>query len=126
MGFEQDISWTPDFFGDDAEIESSSVLTIMSNFVVGLPIGPLRPYGSVGIGLLKSKAEFTTESLTDFGDTSFGYNYGAGVMILLPAHLGIRVDFRRFKSGGDLPLINIGTDATELRFSRATVGLVLH
>jgi hypothetical protein len=47
-------------------------------------------------------------------------------MILLPAHLGIRVDFRRFKSGGDLPLVNIGTDATELRFSRATVGLVLH
>jgi hypothetical protein len=52
MGFEQDISWTPDFFGDDAEIESSSVLTVMSNLVVGLPIGPLRPYGSVGIGLL--------------------------------------------------------------------------
>ncbi|HSK11242.1 MAG TPA: outer membrane beta-barrel protein [Vicinamibacterales bacterium] len=127
MGLEQDISWTPDFFGEADGIESSSVLTVMSNLVVGLPIGPLRPYAAFGIGLMKAKAEFTTESLTSFSDTSFGYDYGVGVMVLLPAHLGLRVDFRRFRSSAGLPAIGLDLpDDTKLRFSRASIGLVLH
>jgi opacity protein-like surface antigen len=126
MGFEQEISWTPDFFGENVSVESSSVLTVMSNLVVGLPIGPLRPYGSVGVGLMKAKAAFTAENIESYSDTSFGYDYGAGLIVLLPAHLGIRVDFRRFKSSAGLPALGIEPPATKLRFSRASIGLVLH
>ena len=123
FGFEQEIAWTPDFFGEGGDIEDSRVLTVMSNLVVSLPVGPLRPYGTAGLGLVKARAEFTAESLTDFSDTAFGWNYGAGVMVILPAHLGIRLDYRRFRSGPEVSFLG-GDEKVE--FSRVSVGVVLH
>ena len=126
FGFEQDISYAPNFFGESTELESNSVFTAMSNMVVAIPAGRVRPYGSVGLGLVKTKVKFTAESLADFGDTSFGYDLGAGVMVLLPAHLGLRVDFRRFRTLGGLSILGLGLDDQKLKFSRISVGLVLH
>ncbi len=123
FGLEQEVAWTPDFFGEDGDFESSNVLTVMSNVVFSLPVGPLRPYGSAGLGFIKAKAEFTADSLTDFSDTAFGWNYGAGVMVMLPAHLGVRLDYRRFRSGPEVSFLG-GDDKVE--FSRVSVGLVLH
>jgi opacity protein-like surface antigen len=123
FGFEQEIAWTPDFFGEGADFKSSNVLTVMSNVVFSLPAGPLRPYGSAGLGFIKAKAEFTSESLTDFSDTALGWNYGAGVMVMLPAHLGVRLDYRRFRSGPEVSFLG-GDEKVE--FSRVSVGLILH
>lgn len=124
FGLEQEIAWTPDFFGEEeGGFESSNVLTVMSNVVFSMPVGPLRPYGSAGLGFIKAKAEFTAESLSDFSDTAFGWNYGAGVMVMLPAHLGVRLDYRRFRSGPEVSFLG-GDEKVE--FSRVSVGLVLH
>jgi opacity protein-like surface antigen len=126
LGFEQDISWAPNFFGEGGGVSESSVFTAMSNLVVALPLGPVRPYGSLGAGLIKTKVGFSVAELADFGDTSLGWDMGVGVMVLLPAHLGVRVDFRRFRTAGDLSFAGIGLQNDKLRFSRVTVGLVLH
>jgi len=123
FGIEQEIAWTPDFFGEEGEVAYSNVLTVMSNLVFSIPVGPLRPYGTAGLGFIKAKAEFTTESLTDFSDTAFGWNYGAGVMVMLPAHLGVRLDYRRIRSGPEVSFLG-GDDKVE--FSRVTLGVVLH
>jgi opacity protein-like surface antigen len=124
IGFEQEIAWTPDFFGETGDLADSNVLTVMSNLIVSLPIGAVRPYGAFGIGLMKAKAEFSVDNLSDFSDTSFGWDYGFGVMVMLPAHLGIRADYRRFRSSAELPFT--GLEDNKLRFSRATIGVVLH
>ena len=126
IGFEQDINWTPEFFGKGADLDDNRVFTAMSSLMVSIPVGPLRPYGLYGIGLIKTKVQFTAAELADFGDTSFGYNYGFGVTFLLPAHLGLRADFRRFRTFGDLEILGIEREDAKLRFSRVSFGLVLH
>ncbi len=126
IGFEQDISWTPEFFGKGADLDDNRVFTAMSSLMVSIPIGPLRPYGLYGIGLIKTKVQFTAAEIADFGDTSFGYNYGLGVSLLLPAHLGIRADWRRLRTFGGLEILGIEREEAKLQFSRFSFGLVLH
>lgn len=126
LGFEQEFAWTPDFFGKGGDVKGSKVTTLMANLLVGLPIGPLRPYGAAGIGLMRAKIDFGPENLSDFRDTSFGWDYGAGVTVLLPAHLGIRIDYRRFRSSATVPFTGDQRRDAKLEFSRASIGLVLH
>lgn len=124
FGLEQEYGWTNDIFGKDGEVASSKVTTLMTNFLAAIPIGPLRPYGAFGLGLTRTRAEFADPTRGDFKDTSFGRNYGVGILVLLPAHLGLRLDYRRFRSGTDIPMPGGGEQ--KLHFSRATIGLVLH
>ena len=43
LGFEIDFVYAPDFFGKSAELSSNSVLTLMGNLLVSIPVGPIRP-----------------------------------------------------------------------------------
>jgi opacity protein-like surface antigen len=128
LGFEAEYAWTSDFFGEGGDLDHSKVTTLMSNVLVGVPLGPVRPYGVVGLGLMKASMEFKpTTNLTGFSDTSWGLNYGAGVIIFLPAHLGFRIDYRRFSSSADIPYAGLVVRASDsFVFSRATIGIVLH
>jgi hypothetical protein len=124
FGFEQEYAWTSGFAGTGGEVEGSKVTTFMANLLVGIPVGPLRPYGALGVGLMKARIEFA--GLPDFSDASFGLDYGAGMMVLLPAHLGIKVDYRRFRSSAHLPSTGSELRDARFRFSRASIGLVVH
>ncbi len=128
MGFEAEYAWTSDFFGKGLTLESSKVTTIMSTVTVGVPLGPVRPYGAAGLGFMKTSLEFTpAANLANFSDSSWGLNYGFGVMLMLPAHIGFRVDWRRFSSSVELPYTGPFVSSVKtLQFSRATIGFVLH
>jgi opacity protein-like surface antigen len=128
LGFEAEYSWASDFFGKGGDLESSKVTTMMSNFLIGVPLGPVRPYGMVGLGLMKASMEFkSATNLSAFSDTSWGLNYGAGVILLLPAHIGFRLDYRRFSSSSDIPYAGpVPRAGNSFVFSRATIGVVLH
>ena len=61
-------------------------------------------------------------------DSSFAYNLGAGLLVMLPAHVGFRVDYRYRSTASDIaiagqPLLATGT---KLNFSRFAFALVLH
>ncbi len=126
FGFEEDIGYAPDFFGKSASFGENSVLTMMSNLVIAVPAGPVRPYVSAGAGLIRTKVALKVADLLSFSDSSFGYNVGAGVMIFLPHHLGIRGDYRNIRSASDISIAGITVSGTKLSFSRVSVGLVLH
>ena len=91
--------------------------------LAGVPLGPVRPYGMVGLGLMKASMEFkSATNLADFSDTSWGLNYGAGVILLLPAHIGFRLDYRRFSSSSDIPYAGpVPRAGNSFVFSRATI-----
>jgi opacity protein-like surface antigen len=125
LGFEEDFSYAPDFFGSSASFGSNSVLTLMSNLVVGIPAGPVRPYASGGVGLIRTKVA-TVSQLLNLSDSGFGYDLGGGVMLFFGAHLGVRGDFRHIRSTKDFDLLGISLPNTKLNFSRISVGLVLH
>lgn len=127
FGFEEDLGYAPDFFGKSANFGDNSVLTLMSNLVVAVPAGPIRPYLSAGLGLIRTRVTFTLSSLgSGESQNALGYDVGGGVMIFLPHHLGLRGDYRHIKSTKDFSLFGVDVNNTKLGFSRISVGLVLH
>jgi opacity protein-like surface antigen len=99
-GFELDVGYTPDFFDqedDVALVADSNVTTIMGNLLIGVGAGPVRPYGAIGIGLLRSRLDF--DDLFDDVDTNdWGMNVGFGVIGMVSERVGLRGDVRYFRS----------------------------
>jgi opacity protein-like surface antigen len=127
FGFEEDLGYAPNFFGESPSFGSNSLLTLMSNIVVGLPLPGIRPYASGGLGLMRTHVSFSQASLgADTSQNAFAYDIGGGVMLLFPHHLGLRGDYRHFHSAQDISILGISIANTKLSFSRVSVGLVLH
>ena len=124
IGFEQEFAYARSFFGEAPGYESS-VLTVMSNFMVVPNLGPVRPFGVIGIGLIKSEVEFTPESLLDSDHNHFGWNIGGGLIVFFGDHFGIRGDIRYFHSFQDLEIAGFPVfDGEKLDFGRAGGALV--
>jgi hypothetical protein len=129
FGFEGDVGYSPDFYGKN-DVGGSSMLSLMGNVLLGVPFGGqqgfgIRPYGLVGIGVLRSDLE-SFDDLIGFDDSEVAWNFGGGVMIFFGAHVGIRGDLRYFRTFGNVdfgPLEISGSDA--LQYTRASGGLVL-
>ena len=128
FGIEEDISYSPNFFGASPSSGSNSVLTLMTNIAIGFPTGPLRPYVSGGIGLVRTNVDFKIQNLLSLNNSSFGYDIGAGVNLLFPHHLGVRLDYRYFKSTGTLSILEFlgSSNNQKLNYSRFAIGLLLH
>jgi opacity protein-like surface antigen len=123
FGLELDVSYAKDFFGA-APGYSSSVLTVMSNLIAGPQIGPVRPYGTGGLGLIKSHVSFDATSLLDSSNNDLGWNVGGGVMVFPARNIGIRGDIRHFHAFQDLEILGLPLSDTKLDFGRASAALV--
>lgn len=126
LGVEEDFSYAPDFFGKSPSFGTNSVLTLMTNLVVAVPAGPVHPYLSGGLGLMRTNVELTLGGLLSTKNTSFAYNVGGGVMIFLPSHVGVRIDYRNMRSASDFTIAGITVTNAKLSFSRIAFGLVVH
>ena len=102
--------------------------TYMGNLVCALPTGPIQPYGSAGVGVVRVTGSLDVPFLGDVVSASaqdVGWNVGGGVYLFPAPNIGLRADVRRFQTGdvswediagiGDLPL-------PKLDFWRATAG----
>jgi hypothetical protein len=129
FGFEGDIGYSPDFYGK-SDVGGSSVLSVMGNVLLGVPFGGqkgfgIRPFGLVGIGVLRSDLQ-SFDELVGFDNTEVAWNFGGGVLIFFGSHVGIRGDIRYFRTFHALdfgPLETSGSDAVD--YTRGAVGLVL-
>jgi len=128
-GFELELGYTPDFFNKSQSvvvIGSNNVTSVMGNLLVGVGKGLVRPYGTVGVGLLRSSVNSGSTLFTDVSSNDWGFNAGFGVVALFSDHVGVRADGRYFRSlqdsdpGGSL---NLGIGNFD--FWRAYGGLVL-
>ncbi len=131
FGAELDLSYAPDFFGQSATFGSNSVMTVSGNFLIALPAGPVHPYFTAGAGIIRTNVEPTLSQIVSTKDTSFAYNVGGGVLITLPRHLGIRVDYRNIRTATDITIAGFSvaspfSQGARLSFSRLAFGLVLH
>ena len=123
LGFETDFGYAKDFFGS-APGFSSSVLTLTGNVMLVPDLGPVRPYALVGLGLIKTRVEFTPESLLTTDNNELGWNIGGGAFIFFGEHVGIRGDVRYFHSFEDLEILGITLGDTNLDFGRASGAIV--
>jgi len=84
IGFEEDFAFSPSFFGSGGFVDNSRVVTLMSNLIVGAPIGGqkgggIRPYAAGGVGWINQNIT-TITGVGNFSENDFGWDLGVGVM----------------------------------------------
>lgn len=131
LGFEIDFAYWADFFETEETLGSkTSITTVMGNLVVGgaRPRGP-APYVSGGVGLIRANIDSPTNLLDNLTSNDFGMNVGGGVNAMFASNIGIRGDYRYFRSfrkeevDDDFP--DFGIDLAEFSFWRGSVGVVI-
>lgn len=127
VGFEADFGYSPNFFraDDDSDkfnlVGDGNVTTLMGNVMFAAPAGPIRPYASGGVGLMKSKVD-SAGQFFDASRNDFGYNAGAGIMAM-GGNVGIRGDVRYFRSLRSESDDSIDFALGNFKFWRGTVGV---
>jgi opacity protein-like surface antigen len=124
FGLEEEISYAKNFFGETPGAPNS-VFSAMSNLVIGVGAGPIRPYVVGGVGLIRPHVSSLAGSLTSLGTdkNAFGYDLGLGVTGMFGSHFGIRGDLRHFHTMQDINILIF--NGQKLDFWRASAGLVL-
>src|SRR5262249_30248294 len=61
-GGEADFGWSPSFFGTKTDFGNNTVIDLMGNLIVGIPVGGqhgagVRPYVVGGLGLVRSQID---------------------------------------------------------------------
>jgi hypothetical protein len=118
FGLEEDIAYAPDFFGK-TPAGDNAMLTLMSNLLLVIPVGPVRPYGVIGIGLMRPHVKF--DDLTSLNKNVLGWDFGGGLNIFLTPRFGLRGDVRRMRSFKNVTLGVFGND--QIDFWRGSAGL---
>jgi opacity protein-like surface antigen len=109
IGLELDVSQTRLGTFDDipvARLEADAT-AVMGTLVVRLPTGPVQPYVSGGVGIIKVSGDVNVPFVGDIVNASgqdFGINVGGGVHIFPSRNFGIRADLRYFRPVGDVTL----------------------
>ena len=134
VGFEVDFGYSPNFFTNtngnaDIPFGDGNVTTLMGNIIVGAPIGGqtgkgIRPYGSGGIGLLKTRVD-GGQFFNNLDANDLGMNIGAGVHGFFSDNVGIRGDVRYFRSFRGTADNASGITLGDFKFWRASLGLSL-
>jgi opacity protein-like surface antigen len=133
FGWEADVSYAPKFFEGDSKRpfdftgNSSNVLTVMANALIGVPIGGFRPYVTGGVGLMQIRV-VSDRGTFKTSNREFGFNLGAGAMAFVSNRVGLRGDVRYFRSFEDrVPSWTRGIDFDiapgNFDYWRATFGL---
>lgn len=121
------------FAGSWVDLDAG-VTTGMVNLVARFPAGPLQPYATAGLGMIKASGDIDVAylgSVLSVSGKTFGMNYGGGIYIFPSPTFGIRADVRYFRTVGDLTLDDvddlIGFDLPipDFDFWRVTGGVTL-
>jgi hypothetical protein len=130
VGFEFDFGWSPNFFENTAgdvnfEFGDSNVTTLMGNLLVSAPPGAgIRPYGSAGLGLIRSRITGAGDLFDELTANDFGINFGGGINGQFNENVGIRGDLRYFRSLEDNePDDEFDLALSNFDFWRGTVGV---
>jgi opacity protein-like surface antigen len=129
VGFEIDFGYTPNFFessdnlNDIDLVGDGNVTTLMGNFLVGAPLGGVRPYAVAGLGLIKSRVDDVGQFFGEVDKSNLGFDVGGGVMAFFGDSVGIRGDIRYFRNIQDTDLGDLDVTLGDLDFWRGTVGV---
>ena len=128
IGGEVGFGLSPSFFGTKNDFGHNTVLDLMGNVVVAVPIGSTRgragarPYFTGGLGLIRTQIDGGNVFNVASKNNQFGYNLGGGAMGYFNEHVGIRGDVRYLRTlNGDV--VN-GLDLGGFHFWRASAGVV--
>ncbi len=133
IGGEIDFGYSPSFFGTQNDFGNNSVINLMGNLIIGIPIGGthgagIRPFVTGGVGLLRTQIDGGTLAHVSSSNNQLGWNAGGGVMGFFNDHFGLRGDLRYLRGFENLATGNEVIDlngTNQLHFWRADIGLVI-
>ena len=109
IGGEVDFGWSPSFFGTKSDFGNNTVMNLMGNVILGIPIGGthgggVRPYVVGGIGLIRTQIDggIAHQLVSIPSNNMFGWDAGGGVMGYFNQHVGLRGDVRYLRATSDL------------------------
>jgi hypothetical protein len=131
IGGEADFGWSPSFFGTKSDFGNNTVMDLMGNLIIGIPVGGthgagIRPYVLGGVGLLRSQIDGGSLTNISSSNNMFAWDAGGGVMGYFNQHVGLRGDVRYLRGTSDFRTGATTLDITgdQLHFWRASVGVV--
>jgi opacity protein-like surface antigen len=131
IGGEADFGWSPSFFGTKSDFGNNTVMNLMGNLIVGVPVGGqhgagVRPYVVGGVGLIRAQIDGGSIAKVSSSTNMFGWDAGAGIMGYFSDHVGLRGEVRYLRATSDLTtnVSSIDLNGNRLHFWRATVGVV--
>jgi hypothetical protein len=132
IGGEVDFGWSPSFFGTKNDFGNNSIIDLMGNVIVGVPVGGthgagIRPFVTGGVGLLRTQIDGGSLTNISASDNMVGWNAGAGVMGYFNDHFGLRGDVKYLRAFED-PNTGIGIiddNAGRFHYWRAAIGVVI-
>jgi len=132
IGGEVDFGWSPSFFGTTSDFGSNTVMDLMGNVIIGVPVGGtqgagIRPYVVGGLGLIRSQIDGGSLTNVSSSNNMFGWDAGGGVMAYFAQHVGLRGDVRYVRATSDLKsgVTSLDLSGSQLHFWRASIGVVL-
>jgi hypothetical protein len=132
IGGEADFGWAPSFFGTTSDFGNNTVMDLMGNVIIGVPVGGthgagIRPYVVGGVGLIRSQIDGGTVAKVSSSTNMFGWDAGGGVMGYFSNHVGLRGDLRYLRATSDLStgVSSLDLGGNRLHFWRASIGVVL-
>jgi opacity protein-like surface antigen len=134
VGFEVDFGYSPNFFETGTASNNafdftndSNVVTLTGNVIVGAPIGghggSIRPYAVGGVGLIRSNVQDAEHVFDVSSKNDFGFDIGAGVMGFFAQNIGLRGDFRYFRSFQGSSDSATGLGLSNFHFWRGSAGV---
>ncbi len=133
IGGELDFGYSPSFFGTQNDFGHNTVINLMPNLIVGIPIGGthgagIRPFVTAGAGWLRTQIDTGLLSNVSNSNNQWGWDAGAGAMGYFNDHFGLRGDVKYIRGFENLATGNQIIDLTgnnQLHFWRADIGIVL-
>jgi hypothetical protein len=127
IGGEVDFGYSPSFFGSQNDWGHNTVINVMGNIIVGIPVESrhgrgVRPYVTGGVGLIHLQIDGGTLFKFSTGNDQFSWDAGGGLMGFFNRHVGLRGDVKYFRAfnGG----VVHGLDLSGMNFWRASVGVM--
>src|SRR5436309_1108886 len=79
IGGELNFGWSPSFFGTTNDFGNNSVINLMGNVIVGIPVGGthgagVRPFVTGGVGLLRTQIDGGTIATVSSSNNMAGWN----------------------------------------------------
>jgi len=131
VGGEADFGWSPSFFGTQSDFGNNTVMNLMGNLILGVPVGGqhgpgIRPYVVGGVGLIRTQIDGGTIAKVSSSTNMFGWDAGAGVMGYFSDHVGLGVDVRYLRGFKDTNtgVTTIDLNPSQLHYWRAAAGVV--
>jgi len=130
IGGEVDFGYSPSAFGTQTDFGNNSIINLMGNVIVGIPMGGtygkgFRPFVTGGLGLIRTQIDGNTSFFRPaVSDNNGVWDLGVGAMGFFNDHVGLRGDLRYFRDfTGNL--INGTLDEGSLHFWRLGFGVVI-